>query len=69
MKKKLYRSKTNKKLLGVCGGIADFFDIDVTIIRLIMVFATVFFGMSFWVYIIAALVMPEDPGYTPYSEE
>lgn len=68
MKKKLYRSKTDKKLAGVCGGIAEYFDIDATIIRLAVVFSTIFLGMSIWVYIIAALIMPEDPEYPPYSE-
>ena len=69
MKKKLYRSTKDKKIAGVCGGIAEYFDIDSTLIRLAVVLLTAFAGMSIWFYIIAALIMPEDPGYTPYSEE
>lgn len=69
MKKKLYRSTKDKKLAGVCGGIAEYFETDATVIRLAVVLLTLFAGMSIWLYIIAALIIPEDPGYTPYSEE
>ena len=68
MKRKLYRSTTDKKIMGVCGGIAEYFDIDSTVVRLVIVLLTIFAGMSIWLYIIAALIMPENPGYTPYSE-
>ncbi len=68
MKKKLYRSTTDRKIAGVCGGVAEYFDIDVTLIRLAVALLTLFAGMSLWVYIIAALVIPENPGYTPYQD-
>ena len=61
MEKKLYRSRTNKKLFGVCGGLAEYFDIDATIIRLILVLAVVFAGFGILAYLIAALVMPVAP--------
>ena len=61
MEKKLYRSKTNKKILGVCGGIAEYFDIDATIIRLILVLAVLFAGVGVLAYLIAALVIPNQP--------
>ena len=61
MNKKLYRSKTNKKILGVCGGIAEYFEIDATIVRLILVLAVVFAGVGLLAYLIAALVMPVKP--------
>ena len=61
MSKKLYRSKTNKKILGVCGGIAEYFEIDATIVRLILVLAVVFAGVGLLAYLIAALVMPVKP--------
>ena len=49
--------------MGVCGGIADYFDIDSTIVRLIFVFLTLCGGFpGVAAYLIAALVMPEDPG-------
>lgn len=61
MSKKLYRSKTDKKLAGVCGGLAKYLNMDPTVVRLIWVLLTVFAGVSIWIYIIAALVMPEEP--------
>ena len=61
MEKKLYRSKTDKKLFGVCGGLAEYFGIDSTIIRLILVLAVVCAGVGVLAYFIAALVIPEQP--------
>ncbi len=57
--KKLTRSKTNKKLLGVCGGFAEYFEIDPTIVRLVWVLLVVCAGTGLLAYLIAALVMPE----------
>ena len=59
--KKLYKSKTDKKLCGVCGGIAEYFEIDSTIIRLLWVLLAFFVGSGILAYIIAALIMPEAP--------
>jgi len=58
--KKLYLSK-DKKIAGVCGGIAEYFDVDPTIIRLAWVLLTVFtmFFVGIVAYIIAALIIPE----------
>ena len=61
--KKLYKSQTDKKLFGVCGGIAEYFNIDSTIVRLIWVILAVCFGSGILAYIIAALVMPDYPQY------
>lgn len=70
-KKKLYKSATDKKIAGVCGGIAEYFGIDSVIVRLVAV-ALLFFGTGgFWAYIIAMLVMPKAPengGYTDYTD-
>ncbi len=63
MKKKLYKSQTDKKLCGVCGGIAEWLGIDSTIVRLIWVILTFCFGLSIFAYIIAALIMPNEPDY------
>lgn len=66
MAKKIYKSR-NKVLFGVCGGIAEFFNIDPTIVRILMlvlVFAG--FGSGIPIYIVAALIIPErsvDSGY------
>jgi len=61
MEKKLYKSSTDKKLCGVCGGLAEFFGIDSTIVRLILVLAILFAGCGILAYIVAALVMPNKP--------
>jgi phage shock protein PspC (stress-responsive transcriptional regulator) len=57
--KKLYRSTTDKMLAGVCGGLAQYFGIDATIVRLIFALL-VFFGVGSGIvlYIILALIMP-----------
>lgn len=61
--KKLMRSG-NKILLGVCSGIAEFFGIDATLIRLIAVFFSLAgIGSGIVVYIIAAIIMPKAPNY------
>ena len=60
-KKKLYKSRTDKMICGVCGGFAEYFDIDVTIIRLIAVGLVLFAGGGILAYILAAIVMPTKP--------
>lgn len=63
MAKKLYRSNSQKMLAGVCGGLAEYFDTDVSIIRLLIVglaLVTAFFPMFFF-YIIAWIVVPLGP--------
>ncbi len=61
MEKKLYRSKTDKKIAGVCGGLAEYLNIDATILRLAVALLVVFAGSGLLLYIIAALVIPEKP--------
>jgi len=61
MAKKLYKSSIDKKLCGVCGGIAEYFDIDSTIVRLALVAFCLLGGSGILAYIIAALVMPDRP--------
>ena len=63
MEKKLYRSRTDKKLCGVCGGLAKFFGLDSTIIRLILVLCVLFAGFGILAYLIAALVIPNEPEF------
>ena len=60
MKKKMFKSNTDKKLCGVCGGLAQYFDIDPTIIRLAWVAFTLLGGSGVLAYIIAAIVMPVE---------
>ena len=61
MEKKLYKSATDKKLCGVCGGLAECLNVDSTVVRLILVLAILFAGCGILAYIIAALIMPEKP--------
>lgn len=61
--KKLYRSATNKVFAGVCGGLGDYFGIDPTIIRLIWAVVCIVGGTGLLAYIIAALLIPEEPEY------
>jgi phage shock protein PspC (stress-responsive transcriptional regulator) len=59
--KKLYRSRTEKMIGGVCGGIAEYFDVDPTIVRLIWVLVCLAVGSGVLIYIIAYLIIPEKP--------
>ena len=60
MEKKLYRSRTDKKICGVCAGLATYFGMDVTIMRLIAVLLALF-GPGVLAYLVCALVIPEEP--------
>lgn len=55
--KKLYRSSTNKMICGVCQGVAEYINIDPTIVRLLWVIFGIF-GVGLFVYIVAAIIMP-----------
>ena len=57
--KRLYKSSVNYMLCGVCGGIAEYFDIDPTLVRLAWVLLTCFGGAGIWAYIIAAIIIPK----------
>ena len=61
MNKKLYRSAKDKKLGGVCGGIAEYLDIDPTVIRLAWALFTLLGGAGIMASIIALLVMSSPP--------
>ena len=58
--KKLTRSKSDKKLFGVCGGLAKYLDVDSTVIRVIWILLVLFGGCGILLYLILALVMPEE---------
>jgi phage shock protein PspC (stress-responsive transcriptional regulator) len=57
--KKLYRSSTNKKLFGVCGGLAEYFDVDATVVRIIFLLLVLGAGTGLLAYLVCALIMPE----------
>ena len=59
MKKRLYKIETGKKLDGVCGGIAEYFDIDPTLVRLLWIIFSCCWGGGIIAYIKAAIIMPK----------
>lgn len=60
MEKKLYRSVKNRKIAGICAGLAEYFGIDVTVMRLLFAIA-LFFCAGLIIYLIAWIVVPEEP--------
>ena len=58
--KKLHKSQTDKKLCGVCGGIAEYFNIDPTLVRLLWILFSIAGGAGLLAYIIAAIIMPDN---------
>ena len=61
MNKRLYKSRNDKMLGGVCGGIAEYFNIDPTLVRLGWVLFCALGGSGILAYIVAAIVIPEQP--------
>lgn len=59
--KKLYRSRSDRRLAGVCGGLAAYFNIDATLIRLLFILGLLFVGGTLLAYIILMIVIPEEP--------
>ncbi|GAA0355402.1 PspC domain-containing protein [Bacillus horti] len=65
MQNRLYKSRNDKILDGVCGGIARYFNVDAVLIRLIWVIASIFLGQIFFgviAYLIAMIIIPTEPG-------
>lgn len=58
-KKRLYKSRNNKMLCGVCVGIADYFNIDPTIVRVLWAVLALAAGSGILAYILCAIIMPE----------
>lgn len=61
MPQNLHKSSTNKVFVGVCGGLAEYFEVDATLIRLAWALAFFAGGSGLVLYILAAIIMPEDP--------
>ena len=61
--KQLYKSNTNRKIAGVCGGIGEYFGIDPTLVRLGFAALSLLAGGGVAVYIIAAIIMPEGEAW------
>ena len=58
---KLYRSRTNRSIAGVCGGLADYLHVDASLLRLATLLFILFGGLSIWAYVILWIVLPEEP--------
>jgi phage shock protein C len=66
--RRLYRSRFERKLFGVCGGLGDYFDVDPTIVRILFVIsALASFGLTILLYIAMAIIVPEEPLVSPAS--
>ena len=63
MNKRLYKSRNDQKIDGVCAGIANYFGVDPTIIRLAWALFVVLGGSGILAYIVCALVLPREPEY------
>ena len=59
--RKLYRSKTDRKLAGVCGGLAQYFNIDPTLIRVLFVVLAVLGGSGLVLYLALWIIVPNEP--------
>jgi phage shock protein C len=59
--KKLYRSRENRMIAGVCGGLGEYFEIDPTLIRLAVVFFSLWWGGGILLYLLAWFIIPEAP--------
>lgn len=59
--KRLYRSRTERMIGGVCGGLGEFLNVDVTLVRLLFVLGAIFGGPGLVVYLVMLFVVPEEP--------
>jgi phage shock protein C len=69
-RKRLMRPRANRKIAGVCAGLAEYFDLDVTLVRVLWLVITFFSALIFGTigYIVAWIVMPEEPEYLPVPQ-
>lgn len=66
--KKLYRSKQQRMICGVCGGMAEYFNIDVTVVRLAFAGLSIICGGGILAYIVAAILIPEEGAGMEYPD-
>jgi phage shock protein C len=59
--RKLYRSKTDRKVAGVCGGLAQYFNIDATLIRVLFVVLAILGGSGLVLYLALWIIVPTEP--------
>ena len=58
--KRLMRSTTDRRIAGVCGGVAKYLNVDPTVVRIVFLLALLFGSLGFWAYLIIWLAAPED---------
>ena len=66
-RRRLVRPRAERKIAGVCAGLAEYFDLDVTLVRVLWLVITIFSAVVFGIvaYVVAWIVMPEEPQYLP----
>ena len=69
LRKRLYRSREDQQVAGVCAGIADYLGVDATLVRIVWVLFALIGGPGVLVYIVMAVVVPEEPEIVPASAE
>ena len=57
--RKLYRSQSQRMIAGVCGGLADYFNVDATLIRVLFLLLTVFGGSGLVIYVVMCIIVPD----------
>ncbi|MCY3834190.1 MAG: PspC domain-containing protein [Chloroflexi bacterium] len=67
--KRLYRSRKDRQIAGVCGGVGDYLGIDATIVRLLWVILSIAGGPGLLLYLIMAVVVPEEPEHIQATAE
>ena len=68
-RKKLYLDTQNKKIAGVCAGLADYFNMDPTVLRIIFLITLIYGGLGFWAYIIVWALTPAKPLDPPVEQQ
>lgn len=68
-RKRLYRSRKRRSLAGVCGGIAEYLDVDPSLVRIAWVILSMAGGPAVLLYIVMAAVVPEEPEFIQASAE
>lgn len=69
LSKRLYRSRGDRRVAGVCAGIADYLGVDATLVRIVWVLLALAGGPGVLFYILFAVVVPEEPEFVPASAE
>ena len=66
-RRRLIRPQAGRKIAGVCAGFAEYFDLDVTLVRVLWLIVALFGGGGFVAYLIAWIIMPNEPGRVYYA--